>query len=44
MKLKLVKRKLVRFQCFRCGGTGKIQGETCYYCQGKGYYEEECED
>lgn len=20
--------------CPRCGGDGKIQGETCYYCNG----------
>lgn len=22
--------------CIRCGGDGKLQGETCYYCNGTG--------
>ena len=28
--------RFCRLVCPRCGGTGKNQGETCYYCQGEG--------
>lgn len=41
---KRIFQKLVRFTCYRCGGTGTIQGTTCYFCQGRGWYEEECDD
>lgn len=26
--------------CFRCGGTGKLGDEGCYYCQGSGVIDE----
>ena len=26
--------------CFRCGGTGKLGNEGCYYCQGSGVIDE----
>ena len=27
--------------CFRCGGTGKLGDEGCYYCQGSGVIDEQ---
>ena len=26
--------------CEACGGNGKINGETCKYCKGVGWFEE----
>lgn len=33
---------IVRFTrwCFRCGGTGKLGNEGCYYCQGTGVIDD----
>ena len=29
----------VKGQCFRCGGTGEVNGHTCRKCGGTGRYE-----
>lgn len=34
MKMRYIRKKTITLPCVRCGGTGKIQGNTCYYCQG----------
>ena len=36
------KKSIVCFTrwCFRCGGTGRLGNEGCYYCQGTGVIDD----